>query len=167
MCSSEEGSLLLFPDGKVTTGEKTWTLVADPQENGDKRMISWPGEYDYNGISIRGIGKGENDQVSYIVTAEGIRMGFISSPMQDFTEKDEEIIGDLDILVVPADDAKKAQNLIEEIDPRVVIPVKTKDEKVFKEVIAACGGKDVETVKEVKFKKSTLPSETREVYVLE
>ena len=100
------------------------------------------------------------------MTADNIRCGFVSSPMQEFTEADEEIIGDLDVLVVPAEDVKKVQKLVEDVDPRVVIPINTGDEKIFREVVAVCGGKEVEEVSEVKLKKSSLPTESREVYVL-
>lgn len=127
--------------------------------------VSWPGEYDYGGISIRGFGR--NGHVSYIVTTEGLRCGFFSSPLGQLEDHEIEALGDLDVLVVPAEDVKKVQQIVEEVDPPVVIPIKTKDSKVFQEVVAACGGKDVETVKEVKLKKSTLPTESREVYVLE
>lgn len=112
------------------------------------------------------MGKGENDQIQYIVSAEDMRCGIMSAPLPEFTEAEEEVIGDLDILVIPAEDAKKAQKIIEDIDPRVVIPVRANDEKAYREVLAAVGGKDLEEVKEVKLKKSTLPVDTREVYVL-
>ena len=68
--------------------------------------------------------------------------------------------------MIPAEDTKKVQKLVEEIDPRVVIPIKMKDEKIYREILAACGGKDLEEVKEVKLKKNTLPTDTREVYAL-
>jgi len=141
-------------------------LHALPQEGDSNDQISWPGEYDFGGVTIRAMGKGENDQVSYIITAEDMRCGFMSAPLFELTEADTEVIGDLDVLVVPAGDVKAVQKLLEEVDPRVIIPVKTGDEKSYRDVLAACGGKDLEEVKEVKLKKSTLPTETREVYVL-
>lgn len=158
--------MLLFPEAKFKAGEGTKVLYDSPKENGSDNEISWPGEYDYGGISIRALGKGENDRLSYIISAEEMRCGIMGSPLPEFTEAEEEVIGDLDILVIPAEDTKKAEKIIEDIDPRVVIPLKTKDEKSYREVLAACGGKDLEEVKEVKLKKSTLPMDTREVYVL-
>ena len=136
-----------------------------PEEEQVDGVISWPGEYDYVGISIRGLG--QNGHVSYIVTADNIRCGFISSPLGELTDHDLEALGALDVLIVPAEDVKKVQAIVEKVDPPVVIPVKTRESKAFQEVVAACGGKDTETVKEVKLKKSTLPTESREVYVLE
>ena len=100
------------------------------------------------------------------MTAENIRCGFLSSPLGKLEDHEVEAFGDLDVLVIPAEDVKTVQKIVEEIDPPVVIPIKTKDDKAFQEVVAACGGKDVEPVKEVKLKKSSLPTESREVYVL-
>lgn len=158
--------MLLFPEKERKGDEKTQVLLSSSNGGDDKNTISWPGEYDYDGIAICALGNGDSEQVSYVVTAEGMRCGFISSPTREFTEADKEIIGDLDVLVVPADDVKKVQKFVEEIDPRVVIPLKTSDEKIFAEVLAVCGGKDAEQVSEVKLKKSGLPTESREVYVL-
>lgn len=162
---TSSGTFLLFPDAKEKPAENTRLLFASPQNGEDSQAISWPGEYDHDGVSIRAIGKSDSVQISYIITAEGIRCGFMSSPLQEFSEAEEEAIGDLDVLVFPADDVKKAQKLLENIDPRVVIPIATGDVKSFREVLAACGGTS-EEVTEVKLKKGSLPTETREVYVL-
>lgn len=145
--------------------EGTLVLLSQPEEGDCENVISWPGEYDDDGISIRALARG-SDQMNYIVTVEGVRLGFLSSPLPEFTEEDEEIIGDLDVLVLPAEDPKKAQKLVEDIDPRIVIPLKMTDGKIFTDVLAACGGKEAAEVEELKLKQGSLPSETREVYVL-
>ena len=141
-------------------------LHALPKDGNSNDEVSWPGEYDFGGVTIRALGKGETDQVNYIISTEEMRCGFLSSPLFELTEQDTEVIGDLDVLVIPAEDVKAVQLFVDEVDPRVVIPIKMKDEKTYREVVAACGGKDVEEVKEVKLKKGSLPTETREVYVL-
>jgi hypothetical protein len=164
-CESADGSLLLFPDAKDKLSEGTYMLLGSPDDSEETGRISWPGEYEHGGISIKGIAHEGGKQVSYVVTTENLRCGFASSPLQEFSEKDEEMLGELDVLVIPPDDAKKAQKLVEEVDPPVVI-IPVGEQKSFKEVLAACGGKDAETVKEVKLKKGSLPTETREVYVL-
>jgi len=156
----------VFPESKKADGDRR-VLLSAPIDGQDDRIISWPGEYDYDGIAIRGIGQKEGKQVSYVVTTENIRFGFVSSPLCAWNEHEIELLGDLDVLVVPAEDVKKVQAIVEEVDPPVVIPLRTKDAAVYQEVVAACGGKETEPVKEVSLKKSTLPTETREVYVLE
>ena len=166
LCETQSGSLLLFPEAKSKAKEGVRLLHVLPKESDSNDEISWPGEYDFGGVTIRAMGKGEHDQVSYIIIAEDMRCGFMSAPLFELTESDTEVIGDLDVLVIQAGDAKAVQKLLEEVDPRVVIPVRVGDEKAYREVLAACGGKDLEEVKEVKLKKSTLPTDTREVYVL-
>lgn len=140
-------------------------MLAESQENDESGVISWPGEYDYSGVAIRGVGHDSWKSVSYIVTIDGMRCGVLASPLEEWNDEDIELLGDLDILMVPAEDAKKVQKIIDEVDPRVVIPLKTND-KTWSEVVSACGGKGAEEVKDVKIKKSTLPTESREVYVL-
>ena len=165
----EQGSLLVFPKElpKKSPGEKHHVLLPAPSESTEPWIVSWPGEYDFNGIAIHAIGQAEGKQISYLVMAEGLRTGFLSSPLRDWTEQEIEQLGDLDILVIPADDAKLVQKIVEEVDPPVVIPLRTKDEKTFQEVLRACGAKDEAPVKEVKLKKSGLPVDSRVVYVLE
>jgi hypothetical protein len=145
--------------------EKTYCLLPTPEKTSSSACISWPGEYDYGGLAIRGLGKG--DQVSYIVTSEGLRCGFLSSPIGKWEEQEIETLGDLDVLVLPSDDPKAVQHIVEEVDPPVVIPLRGKDAKAYQEVLKICGAKDSEPVKEVKLKKSGLPTDTRVVYVLE
>ena len=148
------------PDG-------TYVLLSKPVENADDSIISWAGEYDYAGMIIKGIGHRDTDQVSYIVTSEDLRMGFLSSPLTALNEFELELFGDLDVLVIPADDEKIAQKIVEEIDPPVIIPLNTKDGATYKEVILACGGNGSDSMKEVKLTKSGLPKDSREIYVLE
>ena len=118
-------------------------------------------------MTIRGLGQNGGEKVSYVVTVEGLRCGFLPSPLGKWSEQEVEQLGDLDVLVVPADNEKLVQTIVEAVDPPVIIPLKTKDDKIYKEVLDVCGGKDMERVKEVKLKKSSLPTESREVYVLE
>ena len=151
--------------------ERGYALLAEPRDEHNASIISWPGEYDYGGMTIRGLGdpstsSGGGSHVSYVVTTEGLRCGFLSSPLGSWNEQEIELLGDLDVLVLPAEDAKLVQTIVEEVDPPVVIPLPGKDPKVYREVLQACGAKEVAPVSEVKLKKSSLPTETREVYVL-
>jgi len=140
------------------------TLFSNPDENPPERTISWPGEYDFNGIFIRGLGHKEGAQVSYIINADGVRCLFLSSPLHDLNDSELEIVGDIDVLVLPVDDVKIVQHLIDVVDPRVLIPLETKDGKMFQEVLKICGAVGKETVDEYKVK--GLPAEGREVVVL-
>ncbi len=166
-CVTPVGSLRVFPSEapKKPTADKTYHLLATPERESVPSVISWPGEYDYGGLTIRGVSHG--DHVSYIVTAEGLRCGFFSSPLHEWKDHEVETLGDLDVLVIPADDPKLVQHIVEEVDPPVVIPLRGKDPKAYQEVLKVCGAKDSAPVKEVKLKKSGLPTDTRVVHVLE
>jgi hypothetical protein len=142
-------------------------LLAEPVDARDANVISWPGEYDYGGMTIRGLAQNGDAHVSYVVTTDGLRCGFLSSPLGSWNEQEIELLGDLDVLVIPAENAKLVQTIVEEVDPPVVIPLPGKDPKVYKEVLQACGAKETAPVSEVKLKKGSLPSDSRAVYVLE
>jgi len=163
-CELPKKTIAVFP-GKAGAGEADIILKASPDEEPKKGEISWPGEYDTDGVAIRGIGHDEGRQVSYAVSAEGRRLAFLSSPLHDWTDREIEMLGDIDVLFIPADDAKKAQRIIEEVDPRVLVPLPTKDEKAFAELLKLCGALGKELSDEYKIK-GALPEEGREVVIL-
>lgn len=141
------------------------TLIGAPEEQVKKGTVSWPGEYDIGGIAIRGIGHDEGQRVSFVIDNDKVRIAFIASPLHDWEDHNIELLGNVDILCIPADDSKIAQKLIDEIDPRVLVPLPTKDEKTFVELLKAVGAQEKEIEKEYKLK-GGLPVEGREVVIL-
>lgn len=140
-------------------------LLEAPEEEVAKGTVSWPGEYDIGGIAIRGIGHDEGQRVSYVLDDSTVRIAFISSPLHEWSDHNLQLLGDIDILCIPADNAKIAQKLIEEVDPRILVPLPTKDEAVFVELLKAVGAQDKEIEAECKLK-GALPAEGREVVIL-
>ncbi|MBU2213456.1 hypothetical protein KJ996_02360, partial [Patescibacteria group bacterium] len=116
-------------------------LLAHPEEEPKEGTISWPGEYDYDGVAVRGMGHGEGQKVSYIIEIEGMRIALLASPLEDLGDYELELLGDIDILFLPADDAKLGQKLIDQLDPRALIPLPTKDKETFEELLDKCGAK--------------------------
>lgn len=164
-CTFGKMILNVFPvSAGKSVPEGTIVLLAHPEEVPAAGMISWPGEYDFNGVSIRGLGHKEGAQVSFVVVAEGIRYAFLSSPLHKFSDFELGLIGDIDVLALPCDDVKVVQELIDSIDPRVLIPQPAKDEKIFQEVLKVCGAQGKEATEE--FKVKSLPAEGREVVIL-
>ena len=141
------------------------SLLAGPEEQVKPGVISWPGEYDIDGLAIRGIGHNEGQRVSYVVDNGDVRVAFISSPLHEWNDYEMEQLGDIDILCLPADDAKLGQKMLDDVDPRVLVPLPTKDEKTFLELLKIAGAQDKELVPEFKLKGS-LPMEGREVVIL-
>ncbi len=164
-CSINTGTATLSvfaADRKPGDGKKTLALLSTPEEDDKAGVISWPGEYNELGVSIRGIGHSEGQQVSYLIDSEDARILCVSQPIEDWPQHDIELAGDADVLVAPVTDSKYLQKLIDEIDPRVLIllPSKGGTDSMMK----ALGSKG-ETVSEYKLKGS-LPQEGREVVVL-
>ncbi|MDD5025981.1 MAG: hypothetical protein PHH13_01240 [Candidatus Peribacteraceae bacterium] len=158
-------TLLVFP-GK-TVSKDMLALRSAPEEQPVAGTISWPGEYDLDGVSVRGIGHNEGAKVSFVVEIDDVRTAFIAPPLHDWSDYDLELLGEVDVLVLPAEDVKIAQKIIDEVDPRVLIPLPTKEGGDFKELLGVCGVIGKESVDEYKLKsKSGLPAEGREVVVL-
>lgn len=163
--SAGSKSLSVFTEPGKAGAKVTAALYSTPDEQPPEGTISWPGEYDLDGIAIRGIGHDEGRQVSFTTEIDGVRCAFVSSPLQEFTDHELELLGDVDVLAIPTDDAKLVQRIVDEVDPRVLIPLRTKDDKTFTEVLKACGATGKEEVDEWKMK-GGLPTEGREVVLL-
>lgn len=152
--------LTVFPD---KAGKDGITLLSLPEKE-NTTAISWPGEYNMGGVSVRGVGHEGGKQVSYVADPDGVRCAFLSDPVQDWTDKQIESVGDIDIMVLPAADAKLTQKLVDEFDPRVLILLPGKDKDALTAVEKVIGVK--EKVSEYKIK-GALPTEGREVVILQ
>lgn len=141
------------------------TLVGNPEEEVTTGVVSWPGEYDIKGVAIRGIGHDEGQRVSFVLDDDKVRIAFISTPLHDWSDNNLQLLGDIDILCLPADDAKIAHKFIDSVDPRVLIPLPTSDEATFVELLKSVGAQDKEIEPEYKLK-GGLPAEGREVVIL-
>lgn len=151
-------TLIVYPDGNGVD-KSALTLIPIPEESPRDGVISWPGEYNEGGITIRGIGHDEGKQVSFVVEADNVRIAFLSSPLQDWTDHQIEMVGDIDVLTMPSDDAKIIQTLLDGFDPRVIILTPGKDHAAALKIVDP-----KETVSEWKLK-GALPAEGREAMV--
>lgn len=160
-CTGAAKSFVVFPEAP---SKSDLNLYDSPQEFPDHDNLSWPGEYDIGGITVRGIGHLEGQKISYLVEADGYRIAYPAQPLEDWTDHEIELLGDVHVLVLPAEDPKRCQMLIDEIEPRALFIVPTKDGSMNADVLKACGAIDKERVKEYKLK-GALPAEGREVVV--
>lgn len=160
---TSSGSFEVFP-AKVP--KDTWALLSHPEEDlSNKKAVSWPGEYDFSGVTVRAVGQEAGKQVSYLCVSEGLRVAVIDAPVLEWTDAEIEKLGDVDILVIAADNAKKVTSVVEAVDPRIVVLFKVKDGDMAA-VAKACGMSSVQTTGELKLKPSTLPQDSRQVVVL-
>lgn len=105
------------------------------------KVFDWPGEYEAKNIIIQGIpahnrprekedGKEETAEpvIIYTIQIDGFKVCHLSNLGHKLTPEMLEAIGDVDILLIPVGgidclDAAKAHEVIEQLDPRVVVPM--------------------------------------------
>ncbi len=163
--ASGDATLLVFPSADTKVENGVTHFLAVPQEEPEKGKVSWPGEYDMQGVSFKGIAHLEGQQVSYVARLDGVRLAFLSTPLQVWDDAQLEAVGDIDVLIIPMDNQKLVQRLVDQIDPRVLILVPTDDNDAYSAIFKAIGAKEDAVMKEYKLKGS-LPQEGREVVVL-
>lgn len=131
-------------DTILLTGDYEGTAVLRKGADTAK-LINWPGEYEIKGVAVVAIPsytkeKEEGDTkkgriILFSFMVDGIRMCHLGTLGGEVDEETMEKIGDVDVLMVPAAgkealDSKKAHEIIESIDPRIVIPMNYKDDEV-------------------------------------
>lgn len=146
-------------------------------------VIDEPGEYESRGIGIEAIesafGAEKNESaVFYVLNMEDMNICHLGPINKELDQKQIDAIGDVDILLLPCGgsdvlDTKKAVELSNELEPRIVIPLyynisglKTKrtDLAGFLKEIGASGK---ETERTLSIKKHQLPQEETQIRVLE
>jgi len=146
--------------------------------NPEAFIIDGPGEYEKQGISVRGVqsfhdkssGKERGPNTIYVIKGEEMTVCHMGDFGQEkFEEHQLEEIGDVDILMIPVGgvytiDYKEAVNVIGQIEPKIIIPMHYKTEgrmteiagpdKFLKEI-----GLKPEKVDKFKIAKKNLPVE--------
>lgn len=146
---SKDGVIVTDPfsaDGFKTPKLKADIILASKQGaeclpvDGNPQKIDWPGEYDIKGIPITATeawdipkseedkGKPKNPVNVFVFSLEGMRICHLGNLGHKLTDEMMESFQNIDVLIVPvggkfAMDAKKAHEVIEEIEPRIVIPM--------------------------------------------
>lgn len=152
--------VVIFPE-KLKEGVRM--IASHPEEQYMKNVISWPGEYDFDGIFFKGIGQNDGSQVSYVADIEGVRCAFVDAPVLEWSDSDIEKLGPVDVLVVVPDKEKPVKTLIETVDPRIIIfPSSGGDTAAILKAL----GESAETVGDIKIQTSSLPQDSRKVVVL-
>jgi len=99
-------------------------------------LISSPGEYEVDGISVLGIqlfhdsesGKKRGENTIYVINLDGIRLIHLGDLGHKLTDKQLEKINGVDILFVPVGGnftigPKQAAAIVSQINPKIVIPM--------------------------------------------
>jgi L-ascorbate metabolism protein UlaG (beta-lactamase superfamily) len=155
--------------------------------SGDYFLIDKPGEYEIGGIFIYGIesfhddkeGKERGKNTIYVIEAEGLRICHMGDfGQKELTERQKEKLLSLDILMIPIGGVytigpKEAVKIINEIEPKIVIPMhyfveglKINLAKVD-EFLKAFGEKKITPLESFKIKKGEVLPETTKIVLLE
>ncbi len=112
---------------------------------GNPFVVDTAGEFDVKGVIIEGIrsyhddnqGKDRGENIIFRFDVEGLSLAHLGDLGDVLDNKQLEKIGGVDILFIPVGgkytlDAKKALEVISQVEPRIVIPMhyKTKDSKI-------------------------------------
>lgn len=116
-----------------------------------KKVVSGPGEYEIEGVSIIGLASFHDDQKGQergpntvcVFEMEELRLAHLGDLGHKLTEKQVEELGDIDVLMIPVGgvytiDAKTAVEVVQSIEPEIVIPMHYKtselDQSTFGEL---------------------------------
>jgi len=146
------------------------------------KMFDWPGEYEVKGVPITAFpawtkskskeeteGQKGNPTLIYTFEIEGIRVCHLGDLGHVLSSDTVKQIGDIDVLLISVGDTsnmenKKALEVIEAIDPRVVIPMEADNPK---DNLKELGADTVEEKEELLIKtRSELPEDKRSYIVL-
>lgn len=156
--------------------------------SGKPRVFDWPGEYESNDIVFQGLTAynfskedGEEDTgetTLFIIRFEDMTIAHLGGLGHRIPSRMLEKIGDVDILLIPVGgkggiNAKKAEEIVSQIEPSVAIPMHYAQEGM-KEKLASVsdflkevGASETEPVKEFSPNKSDLDKEKTETVILE
>jgi len=143
--------------------------------------INEPGEYEVKGTFIYGVASTENgtqNNVAYRIEMDLITIGYLGAINRQLTSKEVEKFEGVDILIIPVGgrdsiDAKKAGEIISQLEPRIVIPMRYKLKGLkanfdsldqFCKEIGVC---PTDTVPKLKITKKDLPAEEMKIIIMQ
>lgn len=152
----------------------------------ETEVINSPGEYEFQGVSIQAVpawhdnkkGKERGETLMFTVRLENMIVGHLGDlGQEELSEKQLEELNGVDILLVPVGgkytiDNGGASKIIDQLEPRMVIPMHYKIEGLnidigdASEFLKEEGAKNIEPKDELKIEKKDLPQEEREVVIL-
>ncbi|MFC1810135.1 MBL fold metallo-hydrolase [Patescibacteria group bacterium] len=148
----------------------------------DLDVINWPGEYEVKGAAIVAIPaytkdkeEGDTDKgriVIFSLLVDDVRICHLGELGQELDEEILGKIGNVDILMVPAArkkayTVKQLHQAVEEIDPRVVIPMYYKDDAELEPLLKEMGVTEHEVQDSYEVAdKSALPEDRTDFVVL-
>ena len=153
--------------------------------SGEPKVFNWPGEYETGGIHLKGISSFHNpkeeleqkENTVFKIILNGIHICHLGNLGTKLIPEQLEEVSDVDILFIPVGgketiDAKKAKEVIEQIEPRVIIPMAYCNEDdncglgPVQPFLSEMGAQNTESLDEFILKKSELPDDASKIVVL-
>ena len=103
--------------------------------SGDPRVFKAPGEYEYSGISVRGVmtplpegTKQEQRNVAYSMEIEGVNICHLGDILEPLTTRNIEELSPVDVLLIPTGGGctlavDRLLQTMRDLDPKIVIPM--------------------------------------------
>jgi hypothetical protein len=159
VCELDGTTISVFSEKTAKEGETHLAhTVGDLQAGGN---LNWPGEYDRAGTSIRGL-SADDTTIMWRLDIDNAKCAFMKTPLADaLSDHHLERLGEIDVLVIESDDAKKAEKTIEALDPRIIVVIGNGNAELLK----ALTNTVPEAVKSYTVK-SSMPAEGREIVIL-
>jgi L-ascorbate metabolism protein UlaG (beta-lactamase superfamily) len=143
-----------FPFPKVSADIVTISHNHDDHNKAElvkdvKKVVSGPGEYEINEVSIIGISSYHDDKKGakrgkntiYVIEMDGLRIVHLGDLGHKLSEKFIEKVGSVDVLIIPVGgeytiDATQAAELVRTIEPKIIIPMHFKVSKLNAQTFA-------------------------------
>lgn len=175
---SGENSLVVSPldlEKELKSAKAANVVLASGESEEGKKikttafLINNPGEYDVKSFFVMGFGSfGEN--MAYTIEVEGVRVCHLSGLDKELTDGQIESLSDIDILLidigVTEDSNEIASKIVNQIEPRIIIPIGYNPEKKPSIFLKEMGASDVEPQNKLNIKKKDLPQEETKTIVL-
>lgn len=162
----------------LTDPEDEKTVKKDLKE--DSFLISSPGEYEIRDIFVYGTAflRKKKRLILYQIEVDNIRFGVLGEIDSSLTSEELEVLDGIDVLFVPIGgknmiNAEKAIEIINSIDPRIIIPCCYRVPKIklaldpLEKFLREMGIKKTEKLSKLSLRKKDLPLEGAEVVILE
>lgn len=149
---------------------------------GNPTILDWPGEYEIKDVFFKTV---ENEKdlsqelkcLIFTIDIDDIRICHLSDLKETLADELLEEIGTIDILFVPVGgnstlNSKKAHDVIEQIEPKIVIPMhyrfieEDKEITSIDEFLKEIGEREITPVDTYKIVKSKLPQDKTEYIIL-
>jgi len=181
----KEGDFTLMTDpfNSVDQAKVSVMTMSQPVKDfvptsGETKIFNWPGEYETAGMYFMGIPSFHNPKNSekqeantvFKIECNGVRICHLGRLGTKLTPEQLELVGDVDILFLPIGDkgtieTKKAKEVIEQIEPRIVIPM-LYNEDTLAAFLKEMGATTTEHLEMLAVKRSELPEDMSKVVVI-